>query len=97
LGIFNLVQNFFCKGQRDISLNCHYIIFFNNPRDKHQISQLARQMAPHKWRYILDAYIDATSKPHGYLLLDLTQQTTDDRRVRTNIFPGERQYGYLPK
>jgi hypothetical protein len=97
LGIFNLVQNFFCKGQRDISLNCHYIIFFNNPRDKQQISQLARQMAPHKWRYILDAYIDATSVAHGYLLLDLMQQTRADRRVRTNIFPGEQQYAYVPK
>lgn len=97
LGIFNLVQNFFCKGQRDISLNCHYIVFFNNPRDKNQISQLARQMAPHKWRYILEAYIDATSIPHGYILLDLAQHTSADRRIRTNIFPNEKQYAYVPK
>lgn len=97
LGIFNLVQNFFCKGQRDISLNCQYLIFFHNPRDKLQVSQLARQMAPQKWRYILDAYIDATSEAHGYILIDLTQQAAANQRVRSKIFPEETQFGYVPK
>jgi hypothetical protein len=35
------------------------------------------------------AYIDATDKPHGYLILDFAQDTNDLLRYRTNVFPEE--------
>jgi hypothetical protein len=35
------------------------------------------------------AYIDATEKPHGYLILDFAQDTNDLLRYRTNVFPEE--------
>jgi hypothetical protein len=97
LGIFHLVQNFHGKGMRDLSLQVKYAIIFKNPREASQIAYLARQMAPGNWRYIIDAYNDATAQPHGYLLFDLAQQTPSDRRVRTHIFPGEQQVAYAPK
>lgn len=75
------------RGQRDISLNAHYIIFFKNPRDRAEIKYLARQMYPDKTRFIEEAYVNATETPHGYLLLDLKQSTPDLVRVRTSVFP----------
>lgn len=88
LSIIFVVQNLFSKnkGCRDISLNSHYIILMKNPRDKHQINTLARQISPDNSRFICDAYKDATNQPYGYLILDLHQTTPEEYRVRTNIF-----------
>jgi len=36
---------------------------------------------------LYNAYLDATQRPHGYLIMDLTQDTNDGLRFRTNIFP----------
>jgi hypothetical protein len=90
-----ITQNIFHqgKGQRDMSLNSHYIVLFKNPRDSLQISFLARQINPQNPKFIQEAYLDATKRPHGYLLLDLKQNTPEDSRVRTNIF-GEEKPGY---
>jgi hypothetical protein len=89
VSVIYINQNLFSnrKGTRDISLNSHYIILFKNPRDKNQIQYLARQVFPENPKYMQEAYIDATSKPHGYILLDLTQATKDELRIRTNILP----------
>ena len=81
---------------RTISLNAHYIIMFKNPRDRSQISFLARQMYPKKSKFLEDAYDDATQNPHSYLIMDLKQSTHEDLRVQTAIFPGENRYAYLP-
>jgi hypothetical protein len=90
-----ITQNIFhqSKGQRDISLNSHYITVFKNPRDAAQILHLARQIYPSNPKFIQEVYIDATKRPHGYLLFDLTQRTPDKYRIRTNIF-GEEKPGY---
>lgn len=98
--VIYLTQNLFNskKGSRDITLNAHYIVFFKNPRDKNQISYLARQVFPENQKYIQEAFQDATSKPHGYLMMDLTQETCDDHRIRTNILPSENPQNifYIP-
>jgi DNA polymerase III delta prime subunit len=88
ISIAFITQNVFNqgKGQRDISLNAHYIICFKNPRDKNQIMSLARQVYPENTKFIQEAYQDATSKPFGYLLFDLTQTQHDAYRFRSNIF-----------
>ena len=38
-------------------------------------------------------YQDATSQPHGYLMLDLKPTTDDRQRFKTNVLPGEVQQG----
>lgn len=99
LSVFFITQNLFHqgRGQRDISLNAHYIVCFKNPRDRAQIKYLARQMYPDNTKFIVDAYSDATKTPHGYLLLDLKQSTPDNMRVRTTVFPDDSyQYVYEP-
>jgi hypothetical protein len=94
-----ITQNLFHrgKGMRDISLNCHYIVCFKNPRDAAQFSHLSRQVVPKNSRFLQESYEDACSKPHGYILLDLKQETPDNLRFRTNIFPGEKLTVYVEK
>lgn len=84
------------RGQRDISLNAHYIIFFKNPRDRAKIKYLARQMYPDNTRFIEEAYVNITETPQGYIQLDLKQSTPDLVRVRTSVFPDD-PYNYVYK
>ena len=94
------VQNLFSnnKEHRTISLNTHYMVVFKNPSDATSMSHLARQMYPGRTKFALDAFKDATSVPHGYLLIDLKQDTSEDMRPRTCIFPdNDVQYVYLSK
>jgi ABC-type dipeptide/oligopeptide/nickel transport system ATPase component len=86
--VIYIVQNMFPKNKehRDISLNTKYIVAFKNPRDCQQISTLASQM---KKSYIVQAYKEVTKKPHGYLMIDLTQDALDEHRTRTDIFPND--------
>lgn len=97
ISVIYIVQNLFHKGKhhRTISLNAHYMVLFKNPRDVSQIYSMSQQMFPRNSSYMLQAFTTATSKPHGYLLIDMKQQTPDRLRLRTNIFPGELQTVYL--
>jgi hypothetical protein len=54
-------------------------------------------MYPGQSKFLVEAFKNATEKPFGYLLLDLKPDTDEKYRVRTNIFPDERQYVYVPK
>jgi hypothetical protein len=91
LSIIYIVQNIFRQGKemRNISLNAHDIVLFKSPRDKQQISMLARQVNPGRVQEFMRSYEDATSRPHGYLMLDLKPTTDDQQRLKNNILPGE--------
>ena len=82
-----LMQNLFEKGgaMRTVNLNSQYIVLFKNPRDKRQISVLAQQMEPRNSTFVRDSFLDATEKPHGYLVFDLRQDTPEDLRLITNV------------
>jgi hypothetical protein len=54
-------------------------------------------MYPGQAKFLVEAFQDATKKPYGYLLIDLKATTIDRYRIRTNIFPDEVQYVYVPK
>ena len=99
ISIMYLVQNIFNKNKdhRTISLNCHYLVLFKNPRDLTQIQNLAKQMFPGKSKHMMESYKDACGISHGYLLADLRQDTPDHLRLRTSIFPDEYQVVYLQK
>lgn len=99
ISVIMIVQNIFHQGKamRSISLNTHYMVLFKNPRDAGQIRHLAAQLFPGKVQYLVDAYKQATSVPHGYLLLDFRQSTADNLRVLSGILPGEEGYYYVPK
>ena len=67
-----LTENLFppAKFSRSISLNAHYIIAFNNPRDTLGFRTLAQQAFAGKVPYVLESFEDATSNPFGYLVMD---------------------------
>ena len=85
------MQNVFHQGKemRNISLNTHYIILFKSPRDRQQISILAKQVNPGRVQEFMKRYEKATSQAHRYLMLDLKPTTDDEEQLKTNILPGE--------
>ena len=72
-----LTQNLFPPGKfsRSISLNAHYIIAFNNPRDTLGFRTLAQEAFTGHVPYIWESFQDATLQPYGYLMLDLHPRT----------------------
>ena len=90
-----IVQNIFDQDRetRNISLNAHYIVLFKSPRDKQQISVLARQVNPSYVQEFMKSYEEATKRPHGYIMIDLIRTTDDQHRLKTNVLPDENTDG----
>ena len=82
-------QNMYHQGRcaRTINLNTQYHILFKNPRDVYQVSLFSKQLG--LGRKLLDAYQDATSKPYGYLFVDLSPHNHSNLKVKTCVFPNE--------
>lgn len=99
ISVVYIVQNVFHQGKdsRNISLNAHYLVLFKNPRDRSQIVHLSKQVFPGQAKFLSEAYDDVCRKPHGYLFLDFRQDTPEEGRVRSNVFPGEVQLAYVAK
>ena len=96
--VIMLVQNLFPKSKymRDISTNSTYIVLMSNPRETLQIKTLSSQIDGTNSNFIFNCYKDATKdKPFSYLFLDFDQNTPENVRVRTNIFPNEEQSAYV--
>jgi hypothetical protein len=74
---------------RYISLKAKYLDLLKNVPDKNQFLYLARQVYPEDSQSLYKFYLEATERPHGYLILDFAQNTDDRLRFRTNIFPAE--------
>lgn len=86
-----LTQNYYQKGEicNTLRKNAHYVVLFKDPGDITQVRTMSYRMFPEDPRYLLTAYRLATSQPHGYLLIDRTQDTDDECRLRTRIIPSE--------
>ena len=89
ISVFFLVQNLFSKHIRTISLNTHYLILFRNFRDSQQINCLGKQLYPKYSKTFLSAYEDATGRPYGYLLINMSPKGHGMLRLMTNIFPDD--------
>lgn len=99
ISVILVTQNIFNKGKilRSVHLNTHYLVLFNNPRDKSQIIYLSRQMYPHNSNFLVEVYNDACNTPFGYLIIDLKQTTENNLRVQTGIFLNEDNIVYIDK
>ena len=97
LTVVYIVQNLFNqdRSMRTISLNTHYMLLFKNPRDATQIRTLGYQMYPENARLLTEAYRDATSKPYGYLLVNLRPDACDALRLQSDVF-AEQPTAYVP-
>ena len=89
--VIYITQNIFDSGkdQRTRSLSTQYLVIFKNPRDASQVRHLAGQFLPHHPKTLTAIYNEATSKPHGYLFIDMTQECPENLRYRTNILPND--------
>jgi hypothetical protein len=97
MSVLHIVQNLFFEGLRTSRVNAQYIILMKNPSDQLQASTLAKQLYPGKAKFFMEAYQDACSESHGYLFIDLSQDTPDHMRLQSHVFPGELQTLYVPK
>lgn len=100
LSVIVMVQNLYHQNtyMTDIHRNVKYLVLFKNPRDKLQIRYLSRQMNIFSDSlFVSKAYEQATLRPHGYLLIDCDQRTTEDYRILSGIFfPEELPVRYIP-
>jgi len=74
---------------RQISLNVKYLHIHKNPRENAQIQYLARQLRPTDYKWIIEAYHEATSSAYSCFVIDLTQETDERIRFRSSILPKE--------
>ena len=74
--------------------DANYIALFKSPRDKQQISVLARQVNPGHVQEFMKSYEKATKRPHGYLMLDLKPIIDDQHRLKSNVLPEENIAGH---
>jgi hypothetical protein len=75
----------FRKENRTMSINTQYIVLLKNPRDQIGPAILARQMYPSNSQKFMIKYIEATTRPYGYLFIDLKQNTPEEDRLKTDI------------
>ena len=87
LFVINITQNYYqqSKDARTRRLNTQYLIIFKNPADITQVNTIANQMFPKNSNFLTEAYKYVIQKPHGYLFIDLRQETPDEIRIRTSI------------
>ena len=94
-----LTQNIFAQGPcaRTININTHVLVLFANKRDESQALNLGKQLYPCNSKIFMEAYEDATSFLHGYLVIDCDPKSPRELKLRTKIFPGEDTICYLKK
>ena len=94
-----LTQNIFAQGPwaRTININTHVLVLFANKRDESQALNLGKQLYPCNSKFFMEAYEDATSFLHGYLVIDCDPKSPRELNLRTKNFPGEDTFCYLKK
>ena len=87
LFVISITQNFYqqSKDVRTRRLNVQYNVMVKNPADVTQVNTLSRQMYPNFSKFLPEVYDHVTRKPHGYLFIDLRQETPEQIRIRTNV------------
>ena len=58
---------------------------------------LGKQLYPYNSKVFMEAYQDATSNPHGYLVIDCDPKSPRELKLRTNSFPSEETICYISK
>ena len=96
MSVIFIVQNLFPKSKfmPEIRSNNNYFIFMSNPGDKQQIKNISRRIDG--TTFISDVFQNVTNNnPFSYLFVDLHQETPDEIRVRTNVFPNEETFVFV--
>ena len=98
--VLYLTQDLFPPGKfsKTINRNVHYIVTFKNPRDQTGIRTILLQAFPDRWRQVLRLFNRVTSRPFGYLMLDVHPASDDRYRLWSHLTPreGKAQVHTLP-
>ncbi|CAH3021199.1 unnamed protein product, partial [Porites evermanni] len=98
--VLYLTQDLFPPGKfaKTINRNAHYIVAFKNPRDQTGIRTILLQAFPDKWRQVLRLFKRITSRPFGYLMLDVHPASDDRYRLWSHLTrrEGKAQVHTLP-
>lgn len=88
ISIIILVHNLFSgkKETRNISLNCSGIFIMKSCRDLVPLRNLSMQLTPNSPDKLLAIYDFHVKKAYQYIFVDLTIETNDLIRYRTDIF-----------
>ena len=78
--VLYLTQDLFPPGKfsKTINRNAHYLIAFKHPQDQTGIRNVLTQAFPTDWRDKMNLFQRVTSRPFGYLMMDL-HPASDDR------------------
>ena len=97
--VLYLCQDMFPVGKytKSISRNAHYIVAFKNPRDQLGVRNVLLQSFPTTWKDSLDIFHRATTRPYGYLVLDLHPASSDDQRLLSHLLKDEGWTRYYQK
>ena len=89
--VLYLCQDMFPTGRyaKSISRNAHYIVAFKNPRDQLGVRNVMLQSFPTTWKDTLETFHQATTRPYGYLMLDLHPASSDQQRVLSHLLKDE--------
>ena len=89
--VLYLCQDMFPVGKytKSISCNAHYIVAFKNPRDQLGVRNVLLQSFPTTWKDSLEAFHHATTRPYGYLVLDLHPASSDQQRLLSHLLKDE--------
>ena len=89
LSVIYLNRNLYYKGKcaKILNLNTAYTVLMRNPRNAQQMALIDCQLGIGKT--LEKAYKNATNKPFGYLIVDLSPKGDETYRLRSNVFPNE--------
>ena len=79
------------KFSKMINRNAHYIMAFKNPRDQTGIRTILLQAFPNSWCQVLKLFKHVTSRPFGYLMLDVHPASDDHYQLWSHLTPREGQ------
>ena len=74
---------------KSISRNAHYIVAFKNPRVQLGVRNVLLQSFPTTWKDTLETFHHATTRPYGYLVLDLHPASSDQQRLMSHLLKDE--------
>ena len=98
--VLYLTKDLFPPGKFSKTINCnaHYIVAFRNPRNQTGIRTILLQAFPGRWRQVLRLFKRVTSRPIGYLMLDVHPASDDRYRLCSHLTPrkGKAQVRTLP-
>ena len=82
-----ITQDLFPPGKfaKTINRNAHYVICFKFPCDKTGIRNLLLQVYPERWRKVLHLFLNLTTRPFGYFMLDLHPASDDRFRIWSHL------------